>query len=175
MTIFLNKDNYLHILPPELQALIFSFDPTMEHLINVYINKHRENSKKIRAQFYKGGFHRANLRTDLFIKDEARWCRMYWRANHPEITHKTSIIIKDWDLKTANGRCKTYCYYSKKWKIRLTGTRPVSKWIENINKFETHNLELSKTLYFHVTRKLGRRFTTLEKIKLREKSKREQK
>jgi hypothetical protein len=66
------------------------------------------------------------------------------RRKHP--------VIKEWDVKKAKAICAVYYQV---WSSNYPGIRhlissgetPVSSWIKNIKKFETHHPLLAKTLY----------------------------
>ena len=147
----IHKD-YFHNLPDELQLLIYSFDPT-------FIQRFRVDLNKVNEQFYKGGFNRKNLKVDIYIKRQVWCCDKYWRSKHPcqgiqynRQYRRKYPVIKKWDVKTAKAICAVYyeVWSSKYPGIRhviSSGANPVSSWIKNIKKFETHHPLLAKTLY----------------------------
>ena len=142
--------DYFHNLPDELQLLIFSFDPT-------FIQRFRVALNKVNEQFYKGGFYRKNLSVNTYIKSQEWCCGKYWRSKHPEMylnrqDRRMYPVIEEWDVKKAKAICAVYYH---EWSSNYPGIRhlissganPVSTWIKNIKKFETHHPILAKTLY----------------------------
>ena len=146
----IHKD-YFHNLPDELQLLIYSFDPT-------FIQRFRLGLNKVNEQFYKGGFHRKSLRADLYIERQEWCCDKYWRSKHPDMRQDNRLdrrkhpVIEEWNVKKAKAICAVYY---QEWSSNYPGIRhlissganPVSTWINNIKKFETHHPLLAKTLY----------------------------
>ena len=146
----IHKD-YFHNLPDELQLLIYSFDPT-------FIQRFRLGLNKVNEQFYKGGFHRKSLRADLYIERQEWCCDKYWRSKHPDMLQDNRLdrrkhpVIEEWDVKKAKAICAVYYREGSRSALTIrhlisSGANPVSTWINNIKKFETHHPLLAKTLY----------------------------
>ena len=118
----------------------------------------KSNMDKVLDQFIKGGFNRKNLKIQPYL-DKQHWCaRKFWLSNRPELWS----LRTEWNPITLKREACPFEYmngeWSIKWKmVRVTFIRniwvdgnleqkfrqkqssknPVSKWLQNIKKFET--------------------------------------
>ena len=118
----------------------------------------KSNMNKVLRQFIKGGFNRKNLRIQPYL-DRQHWCaKQFWLSTRPELSGE----MTQWNTITNKRDCLPFEYmngeWSIKWKmVRVTFTKsrwvdghlvqkfrqkqsaknPVSKWLQNIEKFET--------------------------------------
>jgi len=128
------------------------------HIYDFCIDK-RIHWDNISEQFLKGGFKRKNLRTEEFIKNQHKLCSRYWFSSRPQLNGG----ITQWNFITKKREPCTFKYkgewcHKKKMVVVTFNTKygginkyssknPVSKWLININKFETSNPTLAKKLY----------------------------
>jgi len=136
--IYYNYKIMFEKLPIELVQYIYEF----------CIDK-RIHWDKVTEQFLKGGFNRKNLNIFPFIEKQKKLCRRFWLSTRPEI-----YGITQWNTITRTYDLCPFDYRYGEWDIkkkyvvvtfeRRNGFRnrwsskdPVSKWLKNINKFET--------------------------------------
>jgi hypothetical protein len=135
-------------LPEDIVRLIYAF----------CIDK-REHWDKVQEQFFKGGFVRKNLRILPFIRAQKKLCRRLWLSDRPELsglaewnraTQRREICPfnykREWDIKnkSATVRFTTRSGFRNK----FSGKNPVSRWLENIDKFETVSQNVSFYMEF---------------------------
>ena len=120
----------------------------IKHIYEFCIDK-RIFWNKVTHQFIKGGFYRKNLKLTSFIGKQNEYCRKFWLSNRPELFGK----VTKWNSLTNKTEPCEFNYngeWSKKTKQvvvtfitpsglrnRYSGRDPVSKWLKNINKYET--------------------------------------
>ena len=118
----------------------------------------KSNMDRVLDQFIKGGFNRKNLKIQPYL-DRQHWCaKQFWLSTRPELSGE----MTQWNTITNKRDCLPFEYmngeWSIKWKmVRVTFTKsswvdghlvqkfrqkqssknPVSKWLQNIEKFET--------------------------------------
>ena len=104
----------------------------------------KSNMDKVLDQFIKGGFNRKNLKIHPYL-DKQHWCaRKFWLGSRYMCISPTSwglysrpiyTLKKEWCLKNY------FAVYSQEQRGRIRniwgGWNPVSKWLQNIEKFET--------------------------------------
>ena len=137
-----------YALPEELIWIILSF---------AGMDK-KSNMDRVLHQFIKGGFNRKNLKIQPYLSRQ-HWCaKQFWLSTRPEL----SRAMTQWNPVTLKNEVCPFEYmngeWSIKWKmVRVTFTKsrlvdghlvqkfrqkqssknPVSKWLQNIEKFET--------------------------------------
>jgi hypothetical protein len=125
-------------LPEDIVRLIYAF----------CINK-REHWDKVREQFFKGGFVRKNLRVLPFIRAQEKLCKRLWLSDRPELSElkmwnpitRTRELCpfdykREWDIKNKNAMVRFTTRYGFDMD-KLSGKNPVSRWLKNIDKFES--------------------------------------
>lgn len=157
----LNPLNRFNALPEELIWIILTF---------AGIDK-KSNMNKVLEQFIKGGFNRKNLKLQPYLDHQHRYAKQFWLSARPEL----SGSITEWNYITSTNEACPFEYmngeWSIKWKmVRVTFTRsrwvdgnlvqefrqkqssknPVSKWLKNIEKFETVYPEFAKMCYLPI-------------------------
>jgi len=135
-------------LPEELILIILSF---------AGIDK-KTNMDKVLDQFIKGGFNRKNLNINQYLDKQYWFAKQFWLSTRQEL----SGAVTEWNSVTLKRQVCPFEYmngeWSIKWKmVRVTFTKsrwvdghlvqkfrqkqssknPVSKWLQNIEKFET--------------------------------------
>ena len=121
-------------LPADMLGHIYEFD-TFKY----------DGWNAVSSQFMKGAFIRKNLRIDLYLKKE-KWCaRKFWTSTRPNLSpikNNVYILKREWDCKNKSARYEhDHTLHSGKIIRRgvYSGANPVSKWLENIERFElTH-------------------------------------
>ena len=126
-------------LPQDIVRLIYMF----------CIDK-RENWDKVGEQFLKGGFNRKNLRIIPFIQRQKKMCAETWLGSRPELDG-----YSEWNPATRMRELCPFSYDNDGWSIKrkcaivyfrtrgegfnkiYSSRNPVSKWLQNIDKFET--------------------------------------
>jgi len=137
-----------YALPEELIWIILSF---------AGMDK-KSNMDKVLDQFIKGGFNRKNLKIQPYLGKQ-HWCaKKFWLSTRPELWS----LRTEWNPITLKREVCPFEYmhgeWSIKWKmVRVTfikniwvdgnlvqkfrqeqsSKNPVSKWLQNIEKFET--------------------------------------
>ncbi len=137
-----------YALPEELIWIILSF---------AGMDK-KSNMDRVLDQFIKGGFNRKNLKIQPYLSRQ-HWCaKQFWLSTRPELW----MVMTEWNPITLKREVCPFEYmngeWSIKWKmVRVTFTKsswvdghlvqkfrqkqssknPVSKWLQNIEKFET--------------------------------------
>ena len=125
-------------LPEDIVRLIYAF----------CINK-REHWDKVREQFFKGGFVRKNLRVLPFIRAQEKLCKRLWLSDRPELSElkmwnpitRTRELCpfdykREWDIKNKSAMVRFTTRYGFDMD-KLSGNKPVSRWLKNIDKFES--------------------------------------
>ena len=115
-------------LPSEIIQIIFEF----------CIDK-RINMDKVLDQFIKGGFNRKNLRILPYLEKQ-HWCaRRFWMSTRYPIAdtnHGRYSLKKEWCIKRHMAIYSAQGYNNSTRNIWCSW-KPVTKWLENIKKFET--------------------------------------
>jgi hypothetical protein len=102
----------------------------------------KSNMDRVLDQFIKGGFNRKNLRIQPYL-DKQHWCaKKFWLGSR-----YMCISLTVWRKKPTYTLKKEWCIknhfavYLQEHRGRTRniwgGWNPVSKWLQNIKKFET--------------------------------------
>ena len=131
----------------------------LEHHIYEFCIDKRIHWNNVSEQFLKGGYNRKNLHPERFIKHQHKLCRRLWMSTRPElnggmsewnnITKKREPCIFKYKGEWCHKKKLAVVTFTTKYGFinQSSSKNPVSKWISNINKFETSNPKLAKKLY----------------------------
>ena len=115
---------------------------------------------KLNQQFLKGGFNRKNLQLIKYLQKEKWYAKKFWASTRPEI----SGAITQWNIVTKKREICLFDYQHGEWNIKNKAVRvtfktnygernrwsakeSVSKWLNNIKKFETSYPEFARNTY----------------------------
>ena len=117
-------------------------------LIYAFCIDKREHWNKVQEQFFKGGFVRKNLRILPFIRAQEKLCKRLWLSDRPELSElkmwnpitRTRELCpfdykREWDIKNKSAAVRFTTRYGFDMD-KLSGNKPVSRWLKNIDKFE---------------------------------------
>ena len=132
--------NLLFSLPEFVQQHVWEFSP-----------EKREYWNDMTKQFMKGGFYRKNLRSDRFLLNQSQNMLSFWESTRPGVNLGKDVrtqkpigyyfkYIAEWSLKKKHARMVEKDINRPNWQSSRSfrsGSNPVSKWTNNIVKWET--------------------------------------
>jgi hypothetical protein len=132
--------NLLFSLPEFVQQHVWEFSP-----------EKREYWDNMTKQFMKGGFHRKTLRSDIFLANQSENALSFWESTRPGVNLGKDVrtlyqpigyyfkYIEEWSLKKKHARMVDKDINRPNWLSSSfrSGSNPVSKWTNNIVKWET--------------------------------------
>jgi hypothetical protein len=132
---------------------------------------------KVIQQFFKGGFHSLNLNGRRYIKSQENYCRKAWYIARPELRKDRKFKFEmSWNIISCGALVNTIGNTGRTIQ-HWSGKRPVTKWLKNVQKFETsqpvialqyltepRKFGVKGVSKFYVEKRIKNRIKTLRKI-----------